>query len=338
MSKYTTELRFICERYAGLDESKGYDNVNEIIEEARPKIFDFNYPIFDETYRKPLETKIIRHFYTREIAAESVGLWKLWLQNKMCEIMPYYNQRYNSELITFNPLHDTDLYTTRDDEFGSLRTDTNGRNTTNSGNDRTITDDTTNVADGGSDTIRTTESGQTVTDYDDANNSKDSRSIGTWDNESTVDWHFESDTPQSTIADISDSTYATRAVKDTHVKAGTVGSSSSPNYTETHDDIDYDKHNTTDTEFNRTETVSKTYGKTERTDFDGDKTLNYGKITNEKENLKREFGSTDEWVEHICGKRNMKSYSMMLNEFRDTFLNIDMEIINDLNSLFFNLW
>ena len=39
MSKYTTELRFICESLAGLTESKGYDDVNNIIEAAAPKIF-----------------------------------------------------------------------------------------------------------------------------------------------------------------------------------------------------------------------------------------------------------------------------------------------------------
>ena len=39
MSKYTTELRFICESLAGLTESQGYDQVNWIIEQAAPKIF-----------------------------------------------------------------------------------------------------------------------------------------------------------------------------------------------------------------------------------------------------------------------------------------------------------
>ena len=105
MSKYTTEVRFICETAVGLTESKGYSDVNEIIDKARTSIFNFSYPIFDESYRNVLETKILKHYYTREIGAETVGLWKLWLDTKMNEIMPYYNKLYLSELIEFNPLY-----------------------------------------------------------------------------------------------------------------------------------------------------------------------------------------------------------------------------------------
>ena len=108
MSKYTTEVRFICEVSAGLEESKGYDDVDEIISKARTKIFDFDYPIFDESYRSVLESKILLHYYTREIAYETVGLWKLHLKAKMQEIMPYYNKLYESELLDFDPLKDVD--------------------------------------------------------------------------------------------------------------------------------------------------------------------------------------------------------------------------------------
>ena len=50
MSKYTTEVRYICEHYAGLNESTGFEDVDEIVEKARHKIF-LNYPIFDENHR-----------------------------------------------------------------------------------------------------------------------------------------------------------------------------------------------------------------------------------------------------------------------------------------------
>ena len=88
MSKYTTELRFICETYADLDQSKGYSDVEDIIENSRAKIFDFPYEIFDEEYKPVLEHKILRHFYTREIGQETVGLFKLQLSQKMNDIMP----------------------------------------------------------------------------------------------------------------------------------------------------------------------------------------------------------------------------------------------------------
>lgn len=112
MSKYTTELRFICETQSGLNESVGGNSVGEIISLARTKIFDFDYPIFDTNYKEVLETKILKHFYTREIGLETYGLWKLKLDTKMNEIMPYYNKLYQSELLEFNPLWDIDY--TRD--------------------------------------------------------------------------------------------------------------------------------------------------------------------------------------------------------------------------------
>lgn len=123
MSKYTTEVRFICEEKAGLVQSEGFQTVESIITAAAPKIFNFPWPIYDETYRLPLEVKILRHYYTREIGVETVGLWQLRLAAKLNEIMPYYNKLYLSEVYTFNPLYDVDL--TRD-RTGQRQTDTTG--------------------------------------------------------------------------------------------------------------------------------------------------------------------------------------------------------------------
>ena len=90
MSKYTTEVRYICEVNADLDESKGFNNVDEIITEAAPKIFDFEFPIYDEAYRLPFEKMILRHFYMREIGLETVGLWKLklWIKTYISKEAP----------------------------------------------------------------------------------------------------------------------------------------------------------------------------------------------------------------------------------------------------------
>ena len=104
MSKYTTELRYICEVNAGETESTGYNDVQEIIDNSWDKIFSFDFPIFDENYREGLCKKIIKHYYTREIAEETYGLWKLRLDARMNEIMPYFNKLYESELIAIEPL------------------------------------------------------------------------------------------------------------------------------------------------------------------------------------------------------------------------------------------
>lgn len=85
MSKYTTELRWVIEN--------GYDlQLNE-------------YPIFDENYRQKLNQKIINHYYFREIGFETVGLFRFYLKQTLNEIMPYYNQLYESALLEIDPLN-----------------------------------------------------------------------------------------------------------------------------------------------------------------------------------------------------------------------------------------
>lgn len=121
MSKYSTQVRFICENAIGLQESLAFPSIQEILEQAAPKVFNFQYPIFDENYRTPLEIKILRHFYLREIGAETVGVWKLFLQDKLNEIMPYYNQLYKSELLKFPVFEDTHYVTLHEKGFQSDR-------------------------------------------------------------------------------------------------------------------------------------------------------------------------------------------------------------------------
>lgn len=136
MSKYTTQVRFICETSAGLMGNTGYSSVNEVIQRAIPKIFDFDFPIYDESYRNVLCGKILKHYYTREIGAETVGLWKLWLDTRLNEIMPYYNQLYKSAVIEFNPMYDVELTTTHSgkNDGTTNKTGSNNRDDTRTGN------------------------------------------------------------------------------------------------------------------------------------------------------------------------------------------------------------
>ena len=105
MSKYTTEVRYICEMKSGIPEELiDKYTVDEIIEKSRLNIFNFDYPIYDSSYRATLEKKILRHYYTREICAETVGLWQLWLNAKLNNIMPKYNKLYQYEKELLNKL------------------------------------------------------------------------------------------------------------------------------------------------------------------------------------------------------------------------------------------
>lgn len=107
MSRYTTQLRYPVMQF--LDDKKlthEESNWKEIYTELGLN----DYPIFDETYREELNNKIIRHYYMREIGAETFALFKLYLRRTMIEIMPYYNKLYESELLTIDPTNDHDMH------------------------------------------------------------------------------------------------------------------------------------------------------------------------------------------------------------------------------------
>ena len=251
MSKYTTEVRFICETAAGYDESQGYTKVDEIIANSLDKVFDFDFPIFDESYRSVLETKILRHYYTREIGLETVGLWKHFMNMRLNEIMPYYNKLYNSELLEFNPLynvkydirHDgTSHGTSADVESGKLSED--------------ITDDRSSERD--------------------------------WDDTSMDKF---SDTPQGAVTNLENGSYLTTARQIN--RSG-------------NDDLSED--------YSRDRDVTTSNNRNGR------------------------FDNTDAYIRHVEGNNGAVAFSDLLLKFRETFLNIDMMIINELNDLFMGVW
>lgn len=253
MSKYTTEVRFICENSAGLSKSEGADNVDSILDRCWNKIFNFDFPIFDENYRQVLCRKILKHYYTREIAHETVGRWKLALNAKLNEIMPYYNQLYKSELLEFNPFYDVDLTRSREGSGTSNKTSNNTE--TNSGTSKNVS----------------SESGTNNTDT----------------------LNRFSDTPQNSMdtQGITDSVPLTTVTK-------------------------VNEDNTTTNE--STDTLTR----------------NDTKTGNGTENI----NNTDKYIETVKGKQGTENYSSLLKKFRETFLNIDMMIIEDCSDCFFTLW
>lgn len=192
MSKYTTEVRFICETYAGLDHSVGYENVDDVITKALPKLFNFNFPIFDENYRSVLETKIVKHYYTREICCETLGRWKMFLNTKLNEIMPYYNKLYESADLQYNPLYDADYF-----REGNKRGEETGQNTHNS----TRTDNLKEE----NNTVRT--DNLTTENEIEVENKNDH-------------WDYYSDTPQGGLNGIQNNTYLTNVRHTTDDSGG----------------------------------------------------------------------------------------------------------------------
>ena len=75
--------------------------------------FDFglkNYPIFDENYRNTLNQNILNHYYESEIGLETPALFKFYLNQKLNEIMPYYNVLYEKQKALLNNIeHNVNL-------------------------------------------------------------------------------------------------------------------------------------------------------------------------------------------------------------------------------------
>lgn len=62
--------------------------------------FDFqltSYPIFDENYRQTLNHNILYHYYENEIGFETAPLFRLYLNQRLNEIMPKYNELYKAQ-------------------------------------------------------------------------------------------------------------------------------------------------------------------------------------------------------------------------------------------------
>ena len=103
MSKFTTEVRWICESFVpelnwqGEYEHSGYGDVEKALQAGYEHIFDFDFPIWKESYREHLCKLILLHYYTREIAYETYALWKLHLRERLVAIMPKYNMLYKQE-------------------------------------------------------------------------------------------------------------------------------------------------------------------------------------------------------------------------------------------------
>lgn len=307
MSKYTTEVRFICEEAAGLTSSVGYLGVNDVINTALPKVFNFDFPIFDEAYRPILEKKILKHYYTREIGLETVGLWKLFLDTKLNEIMPFYNQLYKSELIEFNPMYDVDL--TRDHNL--KREETTKQDATEKG----TTEKTGNVDDNTHTETNDNQNTESTVNLQNTTGSTSKEQLG------ATKTHYDkySDTPQGSLQNVQNDTYLTNAriINDTDSQTGETTISGN------------------DTSKGTTTANSNTDG---TNDTERNISTNDSEEKSVSQNLNKNLNSIDDYIEHVKGKNGGVSFSAMLNEFRTTFLNIDMQVIEELSDLFMNLW
>lgn len=122
MSKYTITIKDIVNNYNLFDNK----TIDEKLDYARGYLFDFNYPIIDETTKKRIEIAILKHYYYREIAFETVGMFKIKLNDRLNLIMNRYNALYQKQDLTLSPYVNSYLK-----EYG----DSNGNSSSNTNNE-----------------------------------------------------------------------------------------------------------------------------------------------------------------------------------------------------------
>ena len=315
MSKYTTEVRFICEQKAGLTKSVGFNGINDVLDKSWDKIFTKNWEMFDESYRKILCEKILRSYYTREICAETVGLWQLWMDATLCEIMPAYNQLYKTTIYEFNPLYNTDMTTTF--TKSTKGTDSKTGNSTGSNNvnvknnrvkeDNYIKADNLETIDSGKSEINNTRNGTTTNNHNDNQN----------------ETNKYNDTPQGGLSDIESNTYLT------DIRMINKDNTSTDSSTETAKDVSTGISSNTNTK----------KGKTENSGTTTDNEYSVSDTSTQESSTEQGISETlEEWTERVIGKNNSENYGQLLIDFRKSIINIDKMIIDELKPLFMQLW
>jgi hypothetical protein len=149
MAKYTIELRHLIEK-SDIDVNSYMQNYPlYVFKKLFQNVNDFGKNYKGEqilNFRDYLNDKIYTHFYFREIGLETGHRFAFCLERKMKEIMPFYNQRFESIDIEFNPLWNVDLTETfthnvEDTGTGSA----NGTTTENGSNSESRNENGTNT-------------------------------------------------------------------------------------------------------------------------------------------------------------------------------------------------
>lgn len=146
------------------------------------ELFDFSYNFDDINFKTQLEQSVIDYYYNYEIGVETPQEFKRRFVAKWLSIIDYYNQLYNTTLLTYNPLINYKLT----EALEQLATSNNTQNT--------ITDTTSNgtTTQEGTDVLaQTTSTDSTRTDNLTTSNTNTSEGTG---NEKTSDY------PQQPIA------------------------------------------------------------------------------------------------------------------------------------------
>lgn len=322
-------------------------------------------------HRKTLERKILHAYWFNQLCVDSVDRFIFYLNTRLERIMPYYNKLYESELIKFDPLLNMSLKTngrsienlvnvankdrsrtgqvlrnfanaghSEGNEVGNLKNnldenvtkkETENRDLT--GNKTTDRDTTENVTENatinGTGESTTTENANIQKTGTNSYSDTPQRDLSTQGIMSNYLTNYTATTDNEERQITTDNEYKTNETRETTTDT-TENMEQKENWTE---DENKAKDTTQNTTHDITEDTTKdTKGKT----FNNGKEDQYtGEAESETNNERKtsDTGNTEEQV----GYMNV-SASSLLQAFRDTFINIDEMIINDLRDCFMEVF
>lgn len=300
-----------------------------------------NYPIFSESHRQELNQKIVNHFRYREIGYETITQFIFALNRKMFEIMPFYNQLYESEELEISALtnysYDEISKKTGNDLLEKTGTDTNKQT-----GDSTRTDTGTQTNEQTGADKQTFEDVKNKTTYGSSENENTTTTSDVKHGQTTTtegtdtSKRVHSDTPQGMLSAnfLESANYASDADVTKNTNANTVSQGGTDSTSGT---VKGTKGRTGSDESIQSGdivTTHDTQGKltnelTSKNEFNVDNSITYG--SNAKQNYDNQLATNKQGYQGI-------SPSELLQKYRDTFLNIDMLVISELEELFISIF
>ena len=340
---------------------------NNIVKEVHNRIFNFPYDFYSDVTEdiEKFENQFLLYYYTREICEETVGLWKLRLQNELNLIMPKYKELYNTLQLEYNPLYDVDYWRENDTDKNGVsgyrtnyvytpRVETTNTNARKIEENESRTEQNKNKID----ESKISNEGITRANERDINKAGVSERTdnGTrFDNDGSTDWDLYSDTPQGGITGIENTTdgtttergalvanaYLTDARKKTHTGNADSTTSATSKNTENNISNESESENTNrNTSGSLLQNIEgENTGSTVRSNTDDTTniTSTLGENTTDTTHHAESSDLRNE-KEHIYGKTSNITYQKLIKEYRDNIINLNKMLIEELSSLFFGLW
>ena len=71
-------------------------SIPNLADAFRPFLFDFSYPLSSKVNKQDFENQIINYFLFRRIGTQTYLKFKMYFENRILEIIPYYNKLFDA--------------------------------------------------------------------------------------------------------------------------------------------------------------------------------------------------------------------------------------------------